>query len=96
MNEERSQCDAPAGCVSENPGGCSLCCLPQGLKARVTHVGGPNRCRLMELGFTSGTEVEVARKAAFGGPLEIRLRSYRLSLRRDEAESIQVQTAPPQ
>lgn len=83
----------PEGCEAAEDT-CSLCCLPQGQRARVTHVGGPNRCRLMELGFTSGTEVEVARKAAFGGPLEIRLRSYRLSLRRDEAETIQVQTAP--
>lgn len=69
---------------------CSLDCLARGQKARVAMVGGPNRCRLMELGFTAGTEVEVSRRAAFGGPLEIRLRSYRLSLRRDEAEAIRV------
>lgn len=72
---------------------CSLDCLGRGQKGRVAHVSGPNRCRLMELGFTSGTEVEVSRRAAFGGPLEIRLRSYRLSLRRAEAESIRVETA---
>ena len=95
VNDDKVQCAAPEGCMAEGEGACSLCCLPRGLKARVTHVGGPNRCRLMELGFTSGTEVEVARSAAFGGPLEIRLRSYRLSLRRDEAEAIQVQTADP-
>jgi ferrous iron transport protein A len=70
---------------------CSLDCLAHGQKARVCVVAGPNRCRLMELGFTNGTEVEVSRRAAFGGPLEIRLRSYRLSLRRDEAESIRVE-----
>ena len=72
---------------------CSLNCLGRGQKGRVSAVSGPNRCRLLELGFTSGTEVEVARRAAFGGPLEVRLRSYRLSLRCDEAESIQVETA---
>ncbi len=70
---------------------CSLDCLGRGQKGRVAHVAGPNRCRLMELGFTCGTEVEVSRRAAFGGPLEIRLRSYRLSLRRDEAEAISVE-----
>ena len=53
-------------------------------------VAGANRCRLMELGFTSGTEVEVSRRAAFGGPLEVRLRSYRLSLRCEEAAGIRV------
>lgn len=70
---------------------CSLCCLAKGRKARVLTVSGPNRCRLMELGFTSGAEVTIARKAAFGGPLEIELRSYRLSLRREEAEGIRVE-----
>ncbi len=72
---------------------CSLNCLGRGQVGKVCQVSGPNRCRLMELGFTSGTEVEVSRRAAFGGPLEIRLRSYRLSLRPDEAERIQVETA---
>ena len=71
---------------------CSLNCLGRGQKGRVSNVSGPNRCRLLELGFTSGTEVEIARRAAFGGPLEVRLRSYRLSLRVDEAESIRVET----
>ncbi len=71
---------------------CSLDCLGRGQKGRVRRVSGPNRLRLLELGFTAGTEVEVSRHAAFGGPLEVRLRSYRLSLRREEAGSIQVQT----
>jgi ferrous iron transport protein A len=70
---------------------CSLDCLPRGQKGRVAAVAGPNRCRLMELGFTSGTEVEVSRRAAFGGPLEVRLRSYRLSLRCEEAAGIRVE-----
>jgi ferrous iron transport protein A len=88
---------APAQCAVANGGTpeqcvCSLDALNRGQKARVCAVAGPNRCRLMELGFTSGTEVEVSRRAAFGGPLEVRLRSYRLSLRRDEAESIRVET----
>lgn len=73
---------------------CSLDCLGRGQKALVSAVGGPNRCRLLELGFTNGTEVQIERRAAFGGPLEIRLRSYRLSLRKDEAATILV-TLPP-
>lgn len=72
---------------------CSLDCLGRGQKGRVCRVDGPNRQRLLELGFTSGTEVEVSRRAAFGGPLEVRLRSYRLSLRREEAGAIQVEPA---
>lgn len=76
---------------------CSLDCLGRGQKGRVSGItAGPNRQRLLELGFTSGTLVEVSRRAAFGGPLEISLRSYRLSLRRDEAGSIQVETTEPE
>ena len=86
-SEKNKQC--PPAC-SLGLGECSLDCLGRGQKARVASVAGPNRCRLLELGFTSGTEVEVSRRAAFGGPLEVRLRSYRLSLRREEAESIRV------
>ena len=82
--------DAPVCPVQSRE--CSLDCLPRGEKGRICAVNGPNRCRLLELGFTAGTEVEVARRAAWGGPLEIRLRSYRLSLRRDEANAILVAT----
>lgn len=78
-----------AGCpVTEQE--CSLDCLGRGQRARVATVDGPNRCRLMELGFTRGTEVEVTRRAAFGGPMLVQLRSYKLSLRREEAEAIRV------
>ena len=87
---QNKQCEAACALGFKE---CSLDCLGRGQKGRVRNVSGPNRCRLLELGFTSGTEVEVSRRAAFGGPLEIRLRSYRLSLRRDEAGSIQVETA---
>lgn len=91
MNDK--QCEPACGLGLKE---CSLDCLGRGQKGRVSQVSGPNRCRLMELGFTSGTEVEVSRRAAFGGPLEIRLRSYRLSLRRAEAEAIRVETAAGQ
>ncbi|MBC7806643.1 MAG: ferrous iron transport protein A [Akkermansiaceae bacterium] len=83
---------APPACPTTGTA-CSLDCLPKGTKGRVASVAGPNRCRLMELGFTSGTEVEVSRRAAFGGPLEVRLRSYRLSLRCEEAAGISVEPA---
>lgn len=86
MNEKQCPPACSVGLIE-----CSLDCLGRGQKARVARVAGPNRCRLMELGFTQGTEVEIARRAAFGGPLEVRLRSYRLSLRRDEAEAIRVE-----
>jgi ferrous iron transport protein A len=86
-----SACAVANGGTADECSVCTLDSLGRGQKGRVCAVAGPNRCRLMELGFTSGTEVEVSRRAAFGGPLEVRLRSYRLSLRRDEALSISLE-----
>lgn len=46
--------------------------------------------RLLEMGLLEGEEVEVLGVAPLGDPLEIRVRDYRLSLRRSEAARIQV------
>ncbi len=46
------------------------------------------RQRLLEMGLTKGTLVKVIRFAPMGDPIEIALRGYRLSLRREEARSI--------
>ena len=46
--------------------------------------------RLEEMGVTPGEEVEVVRYAPMGDPIEIRIRGYSLSLRKEEAELIQV------
>ena len=46
--------------------------------------------RLLEMGLLEGEEVEVIGFAPFGDPMEIRLRDYRLSLRRSEAARVVV------
>ena len=46
------------------------------------------RLRLLEMGLTTGTVVEFIRSAPMGDPIEISVRGYRLSLRREEAASI--------
>jgi Fe2+ transport system protein FeoA len=46
------------------------------------------RLRLLEMGLTQGTHVKVIRTAAFGGPFDIMLRGYQLSLRREEAAAV--------
>jgi ferrous iron transport protein A len=46
--------------------------------------------RLLEMGLLEGEELEVIGFAPLGDPLEIRLRDYRLSLRRSEAARITV------
>ncbi len=48
------------------------------------------RQRLMEMGLTKGTAVEVIRLAPLGDPIEISVRGYRLSLRRKEAAAIMI------
>ena len=47
-----------------------------------------SRLRLLEMGMTPGTHVKVLRAAAFGGPLDVLVRGYQLSLRREEAAQI--------
>lgn len=48
------------------------------------------RARLLEMGLTPGTSVQVVRFAPMGDPVEIKLRGSHLSLRRHEAEHIHV------
>ena len=46
--------------------------------------------RLLEMGLLEGEELEVVGFAPLGDPMEIRLRDYRLSLRRSEAARVEV------
>ena len=50
------------------------------------------RDRLMEMGLIVNTLVEVIRFAPFGDPIEIFLRGYHLSIRKEEAKYIQIRT----
>ena len=46
--------------------------------------------RLMTMGLIPGTRVEVLNSAPLGDPIALRLRSYNLAMRRDDAANIQV------
>jgi len=46
------------------------------------------RHRMMEMGLTPGTAVSVLRVAPLGDPMEIKLRGFRLSIRKDDAAAI--------
>ena len=52
---------------------------------------GATFIRLREMGLLAGTKVTLVRMAPLGDPLEIKLRGYHLSLRKAEAEQIQVE-----
>ena len=46
--------------------------------------------RLLEMGVTPGVEIRLVGKAPFGDPLELELRGYRLSIRRQEAARVAI------
>jgi ferrous iron transport protein A len=48
----------------------------------------------MDMGVLPGVEVEVQKVAPLGDPIEVRIRSYSLSLRKSEAEGIAVEVMP--
>lgn len=47
--------------------------------------------RLMDMGFTKGTQVYVRKVAPLGDPIEVNVRGYELSLRKADAEMVEVQ-----
>jgi ferrous iron transport protein A len=49
--------------------------------------------RLLALGFRNGKKIEMIRKASFSGPLQVRIGTTDILLRRSEAEKIKVQKA---
>lgn len=69
--------------------------IAPGGTARIVKLNGqgPVKRRLMEMGLTKGAEVAVRKVAPLGDPIEITVRGYELSLRKDEAAAIDVEPA---
>lgn len=67
--------------------------LPIGQTAVITKVGGEGalRCRLLDMGLIPKTAVRVEKIAPLGDPLELRIRGYSLSLRKEDARNIEVE-----
>jgi len=67
--------------------------LPVGGKGQVVSVGAKDRLRrrIMDMGLVPGVEVEVVGVAPLGDPIELVLRGYNLTLRKDEAEVVLVE-----
>lgn len=70
--------------------------LPLGAEGHVVAVLEPGALgeRLMELGLTVGTRVQVMRRGLFGDPVQLRLRGFMLSLRKQQARAIRVRPVP--
>ena len=58
--------------------------------SKITGVGAIKR-RIMDMGLTKGTSVYVRKVAPLGDPIEVTVRGYELSLRKADAELIEVQ-----
>lgn len=67
--------------------------LAPGQAGRVIRILAPDAVarRLMELGLTPGTQIEVVRRAPLGDPIELRLRDTHLSIRETEASQVHVE-----
>lgn len=67
--------------------------IKPGTTVRVTKIGGdgPIKRRIMEMGMTRGVDVYVRKVAPLGDPVEVTVRGYELSLRKADAELIEVE-----
>ena len=67
--------------------------LPIGQEAVITAVGGQGalRCRLLDMGLIPKTVVRVEKIAPLGDPMELHVRGYSLSLRKEDARNIAVE-----
>ena len=80
--------------MEENRSRQTLAGLKPGESGVIRSVGnqnGPVKRRLVDMGLTPGTQVTVRKVAPMGDPMEVNLRCYELSLRKEDAEQIQVE-----
>ena len=68
--------------------------VPVHTTVKVVKINGEGafRRRIMDVGITKNSEIYVRKVAPLGDPVEITVRGYELSLRRDDAESVEVVT----
>lgn len=52
---------------------------------------GPIKRRIMDMGITKGVEIYIRKVAPLGDPVEVTVRGYELSLRREDAEMVEVE-----
>ncbi|MHA1379699.1 MAG: FeoA family protein [Candidatus Helarchaeota archaeon] len=70
----------------------SLSQVKPGDKGKISKIAGDikYRERVLDLGITRGTLIEIVRNAPLGDPVEFIIRGYKLSLRKEEAKDIYV------
>lgn len=67
--------------------------VPVGGKAKVVklHGGGATKRRIMDMGVTRGIDIYVRKVAPLGDPVEVTVRGYELSIRKEDAQMIEVE-----
>ena len=67
--------------------------VPVGANAKVVklHGEGAVKRRIMDMGVTKGVDVHVRKVAPLGDPIEVSVRGYELSIRKADAEMIEVE-----
>ena len=63
----------------------------QTVKVVKLHGEGPLKRRILDMGITKGVEIFVRKVAPLGDPIEVTVRGYELSLRKADAEMIEVE-----
>ena len=60
--------------------------------ATITAVGGEGalRCRLLDMGLIPRTKVQIQKVAPMGDPIELRIRGYELTIRKEDAAQIEI------
>lgn len=61
------------------------------VKVKKLHGEGAVKRRIMDMGLTKGVEVYVRKVAPLGDPIEVTVRGYELSLRKADAEMIEIE-----
>ena len=61
------------------------------VRVRSIHGAGALKRRIMDMGITKGTEIYVRRIAPLGDPVEVTVRGFELSLRKDDADILEME-----
>lgn len=65
--------------------------IGQTVKVAKLHGEGAVKRRIMDMGITRGTEIYVRKVAPLGDPIEVTIRGYELSLRKEDATMVEVE-----
>ncbi|MBQ6568635.1 MAG: ferrous iron transport protein A [Clostridia bacterium] len=65
--------------------------IGQTVKVKKLHGEGAVKRRIMDMGITKGVEIYVRKVAPLGDPVELTVRGYELSLRKADAEMVEVE-----